>query len=341
MNNNQQNISPKPYEIVPFPKEKPQLKKPAGQHKYSADRVHGCLSLNLTVETALHVATGIVVMGKDIGQNGISLIKEMMQSDGKKLLIPGSSLKGVVRSVYEAITNSTLAVVTKKYKNKIPREHLPCQNKNRLCPASRVFNDLCPASRVFGALDWQGLIQFTDAECVEVANSVGFMPSLYRPRPDERKKYFNPPGRKFYYHAQQAIDAGKQQGIPVQQAGKKVLFTTKLRFKNLTLAELGTLLVILGQDTKNPLALKVGGGKPIGMGTMTTEVTELDKYEAMKSRYLTYNSSDEPMIGQDLDKYMQKAIKAAHQELIHAEQLQQVQKILQYPTNREAPRGLY
>ncbi|MEC4985356.1 MAG: RAMP superfamily CRISPR-associated protein [Oscillatoria sp. PMC 1068.18] len=333
MTNFQRDISPKPYEIVPFPKEDPQLKKPAGQHKYLADRVHGCLSLNLTVETALHVATGVVVMGKDIGENRIPLIKQMMQSDREKLLIPGSSLKGVVRSVYEAITNSTLAVVTKdkQDKNKIPKERFPCKSKDSLCPASRVF----------GALDWQGLIQFADAECVEVTKGVGFMPSLYSPRPDEREKYFNPPGRKFYYHAKKAIDAGKQQGIPVQQAGRQIVFTTKLRFKNLTLAELGTLLVILGQDAKNPLALKVGGGKPIGMGTMTTKVTELAKYEAMKSRYLTYNSSDEPMMGQDLDKYMQEAIKAAHENLIHAQQLQEVKEILKYPTNREAPKGLY
>jgi hypothetical protein len=66
---------------------------------------------------------------------------------------------------------------------------------------------------------------------------------------------------------------GQQQGIAVQQAGREYQFLTQMRFENLTLAELGTILVILGQDPCYPIALKVGGGKPIGMGTMTVEVT--------------------------------------------------------------------
>lgn len=54
-------------------------------------------------------------MGSDVGQSKIPLIKTMQMGENK-LLIPGSSLKGAVRSVYEAITNSTLGVVTPKYK---------------------------------------------------------------------------------------------------------------------------------------------------------------------------------------------------------------------------------
>lgn len=82
-------------------------------------------------------------MGSDVGKSKIPLIKTM-QTGNEKLTIPGSSLKGVVRSIYEAITNSTLAVVTRKYENKMPRNRLPCRSKDKLCPASRVF----------GALDW-------------------------------------------------------------------------------------------------------------------------------------------------------------------------------------------
>jgi hypothetical protein len=85
-------------------------------------------------------------------------------------MIPGSSLKGVVRSTFEAITNSTLAVVSPKTKSQIPKERLPCQDSKKLCPASLVF----------GALDWRGLVQFRDAQCQQSRASVGFYASLHR-----------------------------------------------------------------------------------------------------------------------------------------------------------------
>lgn len=142
-------IAPKPYRLIDFPKQPPHLTTPAGHDRYHVDRYHGSLSLKLTVQTTLHVATGVVKLGKDVGEKP-ELIKPMMQA-GDRLLIPGSSLKGVVRSTYEAITNSKLAVV--KNRKDVPETRLPCQDKEKLCPASLVF----------GALDWRGLVQFRDA----------------------------------------------------------------------------------------------------------------------------------------------------------------------------------
>jgi CRISPR/Cas system CSM-associated protein Csm3 (group 7 of RAMP superfamily) len=97
----------------------------------------------------------------------------MVQGKEQQLLIQGSSLKGCIRAIYEAITNSTLAVITNRYRQKIPKDRLPCRSKESLCPASQVF----------GALDWQGLVHFTDATCESTKSVTGFMPSLYRPRP--------------------------------------------------------------------------------------------------------------------------------------------------------------
>jgi len=53
-------------------------------------------------------------------------------------------------------------------------------------------------------------------------------------------------GRKFYYHFTKAVDEGDR-GIDVQQAGTYT-FTTCLSFMNLTKEQLGTLLIVLGQD---------------------------------------------------------------------------------------------
>jgi hypothetical protein len=302
------------------------------------DRLHGTLFLTLKVQTTLHVSTGVVVMGSDIGSR-VPLIKTMVQNIDQKLSIQGSSLKGCIRSAYEAITNSTLAVITSRYRDKIPQERLPCKNKQELCPASQVF----------GALDWQGLIEFSDAKCQNTGFATGFMPSLYRPRPDQRRAYFdargNVAGRKFYYHTIRAIDKGQNQGITVQQAAKEYTFKTQIQFKNLTAAELGTLLIVLGQDPKYPIALKVGGGKPIGMGTMTVEVTAarvLQNKGDLRDRYSSYNPPEsDSMTGTKLQQFMQKNIQAAHSSLVQATQLQQLAEVLKYPTDREPPTGMY
>ncbi|KZL50506.1 hypothetical protein [Nodularia spumigena] len=96
-------LPPKPDELVSFPKERPNLQRPVGHHKYLSDRLHGTLYLKLKVQTSLHVSTGLVVMGSDIDSK-VSLIKTMVQGVDQKLSIQGSSLKGCIRSVYEAIT---------------------------------------------------------------------------------------------------------------------------------------------------------------------------------------------------------------------------------------------
>lgn len=139
------------------------------------------------------------------------------------------------------------------------------------------------------------------------------MPSLYRPRPDERGAYFirgKVAGRKFYYNTFKAIDKGQNSGIPVQQAGREYIFTTQLHFKNLTAEELGTLLIVLGQDAKYPMALKVGGGKPIGMGTMTVNIDKIHQPQNLKQRYSAYNlnQSDE-LTGEKLQQFIKEKFK--------------------------------
>jgi len=324
---------PKPYDFVSFPQERPNLQRPFGHQKYDQNRLHGTIYLTLKVQTSLHISTGAVVLGSDIGSK-ISLLKTMIQGVDAKLSIQGSSLKGCIRSAYEAITNSTLGAITSKYKEKIPTERLPCKNKEKLCPASRVF----------GALDWQGLLDFNDANCERIGFSTGFMPSLYAPRPNcdayyQRGKLA---GRKFYYNMSKAIEKGQRDGISVQQAGKEYTFKTQVTFKNLLPEELGTLLIILGQDKKYPMALKVGGGKPIGMGTMTVNVDKINQPQNLKQRYSSYQvSEDDDLTGDKLQQFIQKQIQVAHLQLIQKEQLEQLAAILRYPNDRQAPSGMY
>lgn len=325
---------PKPYSMVSLPKPAPKRQHPVGQEQFKPKHLSGKIYLRLTVKTATFIASGVVAMGSDVSSvnKNIPLIKVAV-SQGEKIIIPGSSLKGVIRSTYEAITSSCLCK-TRARKENIPEGYWECKDKTKLCPACQVF----------GAMGWQGLISFQDAVAETIKPSVGFMPSLYAPRPSRRDYFINGKvaGRKFYYHAIKAVDKGKQ-GIPVQQAGAELTLTTQLRFMNLTEAELGTLLIVLGQDKNNYFALKVGGGKPIGMGTMTVEVKEIEHSENVKNRYLSYTlSEDNKLTGEKLKQFIQKNVSAAHnQKLVQAEQLTEIKAILEYPTTRTAPEGMY
>jgi len=339
----------KPYKLIAFSGRTPHLEHPAGHDKFKPNYLHGSLCLNLTVQTALHVSTGVVVLGSDVGKKSIPLIKTMTQGIDKSLIIQGSSLKGSIRSVYEAITNSTLGVINThpNYKNFYPENYKPCRNQESLCPASRVF----------GAMNWQGLIEFTDAKCQKVS-SVGFIPSLYAPRleiNDDKEKnptYFNEQGkfkgRKFYYNTNAEVDKGKDKGIPVEKAGNQYIFTTKLQFKNLKAEELGTLFIVLGLDPNYSFALKVGAGKPVGFGTMKIKVTEaniLQNKQDVKNRYSTYTPPKaNNFTGEKLQQFIEEKIQFAHEsnnKILDKTLLEGVAEVLRYPTDRQPPEGMY
>jgi hypothetical protein len=106
--------------------------------------------------------------------------------------------------------------------------------------------------------------------------------------------------------------------------------------------ELGTLLIILGQDSKYPLALKVGGGKPIGMGTMTVNIDAIEQPQSLKQRYSSYQLSEtDELTTEKLVQFKQKNIQAAHSRLVQKQQLEELTKVLRYPTDREPPSGMY
>jgi len=326
-------VSPKPYELIPFPTQPPKLERPAGHAKFHADKLHGTLFLTLTVQTAVHISTGHLALGSDVGVKGIPVLKTMTTTPNGRLKIQGSSLKGAIRAMYEAITNSTLAVMMSQYRNRIPPERHPCRNKEQLCPASRVF----------GALNWQGLVEFRDAIATSAGSGGGSLPPLYRPRPDQRRAYFEngkAVGRKFYYTHRRALQ-GHQKGTPTQQAAQNTVFKTQIHFKNLTPAELGTLFTVLGQDPAHPLLLKVGGGKPVGLGSLQVTLDKIERPGNLKDRYSRYDPPEaDTLEGKRLQAFVQEQIQAA-QGYILPEQLKRLAAILSPTALREPPTGVY
>ncbi len=328
----------RPYDFVYFPDKLPTQNRPPGHHKYLSDHLHGTLFLTLKLQTKLHISTGVVLMGSDINREHIPLIKTMVQGNDNELLIQGSSLKGCIRSVYEAITNSRVGVKPKK-PNEYPKERLPATDKDQLCPASIVFG---ASGEKWG---WQGLITIQDAHCEVRGFEVGFMPSLWQPRPDKNKAYYikdksgnnKTVGWKFYYNMKNAIDKGEGNGIPVQVAFRNDEFITQLNFRNLKPEELGALLITLGQDQDYPIVLKAGAGKPVGMGSMTVEIVEAEILQTqadLHTRYTSFNPQDNQFLtGESLKIFITDRMKEAHDNLIDKSKLEQLLKILNFNTD--------
>lgn len=329
-----QERGPRPYDFVYFIEKPPTSNSPPGHDKYLPDHLHGTLFLTLKVQTTLHISTGVVLMGSDINREHIPLIKTMVQGNDKELLIQGSSLKGCIRSVYEAITNSRVGVKPKK-PNEYPEKRLPATEKNQLCPASIVFG---ASGEKWG---WQGLITIQDAHCEVRGFEVDFMPNLWRPRPDENQAYYDDKktvGWKFYYNMKNSINKGLDNGIPVQVAFRNDEFSTQLNFKNLKPEELGALLIALGQDKNYPLVLKVGAGKPVGMGSMSIDITEAEIIQNQADLYNRYTSltipSNQVLTDESLNIFIQNKIQQAHEALIEKAQLKKLSEILSPSTNR-------
>ncbi|PLZ05066.1 RAMP superfamily CRISPR-associated protein [Fischerella thermalis] len=355
---------PRNYDFVSLPQQKPDrinIQGKEGKDKFGHDkyqlntqRFSGKLFLDLTVVSPLAVNSGITVMGSDLAQQTldatsakyvatISLIQSSVQQN-QRLIIPGSSLKGVVRSIYEAITRSCVC----KTNAKVPDGYSECKD----------ISQLCPACVTFGAMSWLGLIHFHDAKYDPDNDKPGFqtglIPPLFSPQPDavdletREKIYYDKNnkirGRKFYPHS---YEEEVKPTIRIQQAETGKKFTTYVNYANLTKSQLGTLLIALGQDPEKRLGLKIGSGKAVGMGTMRIDVVKIEQLNI--NRYLSYTANSSILEGEKLKTFILDAIKSAkpqpqatpaknqlnkpvvksaNQPLVQLEQLQKIKALL-------------
>lgn len=294
---------------------KPILAAPAGHASFQAETYHGVLTISLRALEPVHVGTGVSVLGTDVGSPE-PLVRPMTQRPDGTLIIPGTSIKGCLRSMYEAVTPSTLGIGSDA-----PNAFKPSRYQWR-------SPEICPASQVFGAMGYQGLLSVADGLCDSPAE-LGNIPLLHSPN---KVSAGDTLPRKFYRALHVRQDSEEQETAAIQQAPVGATFTTPLRFKNLSLEALGILLIVLGQDYEQPLSLKLGAAKGYGFGTMRAEVTAAvvcRTEDLARDRYLSYGTNASAIDSQAL---MTQAIAAAHSgQLLQPAQLQQLRAILPVP----------
>lgn len=195
---------------------------PAVLHdRLNPEKLSGVLRLEVRTLTPLHVGTGAFTV------TGGELAKDLLRRDGRPV-VPGSSIKGICRQTYEALTNSPP-----------PFGDFP-KGRGRLAS---------PAGSLFGALGLEGRLSFDDAvpaaeiEPVKIRLSVAYPP---------RK----PLGRRFY--GRMPAGALQPKTIPALAIPAGKTLETALHFRNLEHRDLGGVLMALGVDRFTP---RLGGAK--------------------------------------------------------------------------------
>lgn len=215
--------------------------------------LRGRLGITLTAQTELHIGSGspILVGGRLVP--GIALGRA-----GRQVvpIIPGSSLKGAVRAIVEAVTPSCERVAITEV------------------DACRRSDALCPACRIFGAPGWKALIGFGD---LAVQDSRGIrttsIPQRYSHRNAPRR------GRRLY---------GPEPEDPLPDDDEQlVVVTPGTRFRGALFLDgidrvgLGLVLLALGVTENGLPHLRIGGGKNRGLGIAEVTVDSARVYASL------------------------------------------------------------
>lgn len=262
---------PRFYATVPLvDKHATSLSDEEGHHFLDTEqRWSGRITGHFTARQPLHVGDGALVPPPDLGlPDEAPLVKSFHQAQGK-LTIPGASLKGPIRSLIETITYSCVS----KTKSRLSDAERECRYDSH-----RHRGELCPACRIFGAMGYQGSVYFRDAPQTSGATTIHFIPAQYQPKSDENRRH--------YPHA---LQDKRDPGWPLQVVTAGSQFLLELDFQNLRPAELGLLLLVLGQGDP-PLCLKIGAGKSSGLGAVQFGLDKVERLD-VTHLYETYDST--------------------------------------------------
>ncbi len=253
-----------------------------------------------------------------IGDNGKShkhFLKKGAET-GRKPILPGSSLKGMLRSLAEIVGGGCFIIQRdKNNQHKYDSAYNACENSRRLCIACRMFGMM---ERGKNATVHRGKIGFGDGEMedekpqsqaikVYLSNcGTRHVPFYTSPVSGD----FDGKGRKLYFHHPNCKDKDTVPPVPPNIAkdpdkittihallpGHRFRFT--IQFSNLEQEELELLAyclalepeveVSIGSDElklKGPLRHKIGYAKPLGLGSCAISIEELVYLDEPRKRF--------------------------------------------------------
>ncbi len=288
-----------PYDFVPLDIEyPPERRKPVWHNVLAPTGTHtdklysGHLYLYIKTETPLFIRNGNV--SQDVRENP-ELLKEHIRNQDGLQIIPGTSIKGLLRSVVETLCRGCLTVFNKPYEytqdiqRLVPQDFLHCRNNNSLCVACRLFGMMQTGQR--NAEVFLGKVNIGDAEVY--TDSLAFYSPIYTavldtPKPRHTAFYLNSQGyiagRKFYFHhagephsenrlLEIRTRPGEYRNQYIEPLDVDTEFEARIDFTNLEADEFAALM--LAVTMRSDMRHKIGYGKPIGLGSIRINATKL------------------------------------------------------------------
>nr|MDK2851696.1 hypothetical protein [Candidatus Cloacimonadota bacterium] len=231
--------------------------------------------------------------------------------------IPGSSLRGMIRTLYEIVTYSKMTMIDD---HKLYFRSFADKSIGDLLPPKHKSNDLDMTEAVFGRIaDNQakmGRVYFEDAICIDPkeTNAAQHPKILSAPKPSSFQLYLHQDknaiklqgkkikflnnyntsgarlaGHKLYWHRdpkdwvadKQEVTNHQTQYTMIQPLDTGSVFKGRIRFLNLSKEELGALLFVL--NLPEGCCHKLGMAKPLGLGSvrLNAQLSLIDR----KKRY--------------------------------------------------------
>lgn len=326
MRQKQFEVEPKPFALVPIPKEKPNRKDATTHERFK--NLTGQMELVFTVVSEyLFVGSGGYEFDPNAKGDRPDIWHTFYRRNGQ-ICVPGTSIKGAIRSILEAISNSCLP--QSRRGERVHETHQPCRSQNELCPACRLF----------GTTGLRGRVCFTDSIPMgDVKTLKVKISELWEP-----KRWTN--ARRFYENKtfQPLPNQRPERNFRfVEAVPKETRFQTTLEFENLSEAELGLLFFALGFEPRDDgcvyaFAPKLGGAKPRCFGNVQFQPKRLRLWK-VDSIVALINPKEEK--GEALINFIRLCLQACQQsDLLHKESWQAFVKAMQ-PKTESCPRGNY
>ncbi len=283
-----------PYNFVPLEEASPARSPYPGLDRLGSDHLSGTLVCDLEVQTPLFTADHRTARRVSAGGGRDRTLFRFLRDSAGRPMVQGTSLKGMVRSVYEAATNSCLplaavAGISSKAGRKVGYRyaelgaHAVCQKPEKLCPACRLFGvihgeDIHARSRVTFS---DTVLAVGDLEASRL-----FLAELSGPKPHHHGIYGKAgsaggpiAGRKLFYHHDPRKYGEESKRSPrandvAEVAPRGAVFRFRVDFHNLSLQELADFRHCL--ELEPDLGHKLGMAKPLGFGSCSIVVLEQD-----------------------------------------------------------------
>src|SRR5258708_28883008 len=193
-----------PYDFVPLDTQHPPERRKAVWHNaLASDNAHpdklysGYLYLYIRAETPLFIPD------TNSREQDPRDLREHIRDKANYCIIPGTSIKGMLRTVVETLCRGCLTVINRD--SPVPGGFAPCDNNMSLCITCRLFGMM---QRQRQAEVFLGKVNIGDAVAFDYDSD--YHESLYTavldaPKPRHRAFYLDAQdrfiaGRKFYFH---------------------------------------------------------------------------------------------------------------------------------------------